>query len=191
MTTPQISTEPSLDRYRSYLLLLARMQLDGRAQSKLDPSDVVQQTLLEAHTFEHQFVGDREGFVAWLRKALVNNLRDAIRALRRGKRDIRRETSLDADVERSSAQLAALVPADISSPSRRASRNEDLVRLAAALEQLPDAQRQAVVLHHLHGWPLQETAAKLGRSDAATAGLLHRGLKKLKQLMADAAESTP
>jgi RNA polymerase sigma-70 factor, ECF subfamily len=186
MSTPPPQTEPSLDRYRSYLLLLARMQLDHRAQAKLDPSDVVQQTLLEAHAYQHQFVGDREGFVAWLRKALVNNMRDALRALRRGKRDIRRETSLDADIERSSARLAEMLPADISSPSRRAGRNEDLIRLATALDGLPDGQRQAVVLHHLHGWPLSETAAKLGRSDAATAGLLHRGLKKLKQLMQQA-----
>jgi len=185
MSPPPPHTEPSLDRYRSYLLLLARMQLDHRAQAKLDPSDVVQQTLLEAHAFQHQFVGDQEGFVAWLRKALVNNLRDALRALRRGKRDIRREMSLDADIERSSARLAEMLPADISSPSRRAGRNEDLIRLAVALDGLPDGQRQAVVLHHLHGWSLTETAARLGRSDAATAGLLHRGLKKLKQLMAE------
>jgi RNA polymerase sigma-70 factor (ECF subfamily) len=186
---PPPQQEPSLDRYRSYLLLLARMQLDGRAQSKLDPSDVVQQTMLEAHAFQHQFVGDPERFIAWLRKALVNNLRDALRALRRGKRDIRRETSLDADVERSSARLADILPADHSSPSRRAGRNEDLIRLAVALDALPEAQRQAVVLHHLHGWPLAETAARLDRTEAATAGLLHRGLKKLKQLMQDKTQS--
>jgi RNA polymerase sigma-70 factor (ECF subfamily) len=175
--------DPTLDRFRSYLLLLARMQLDGRAQSKLDPSDVVQQTLLEAHEKLPQFRGDDEGLAAWLRRALANNLRDALRALRRVKRDVRRETSLEAELERSSAQLGGLLADDASSPSRKVGRNEELLRLAAALEQVPEAQRRAIVLHHLHGWSLAETAVELKRSQAATAGLLHRGLKRLRELM--------
>lgn len=183
MTPPTDDPERSLDQYRSYLLLLARLQLDVRAQSKLDPSDVVQQTLLEAHAKRDQFQGNSAGLAAWLRQALANNLRDALRALRRGKRDLRRETSLETALEQSSAKLGDLLAAGGSSPSRRIGRNEELLRLAVALEQLPEAQRQAVVLHHLHGWTLAETAAKLERTDGATAGLLHRGLKRLRELM--------
>lgn len=172
-----------LDRYRSYLLLLARLQLDTRAQQKLDPSDIVQQTLLEAHAKQHQFQGNDEGLAAWLRRALANNLRDAVRALRRGKRDARREVSIEVSVERSSARLGDWLAAQHSSPSQKAARNEDLLRIAAALESLPDAQREAVVLHHLQGWSLSEVAGRLERSDAAVAGLLHRGLQQLRRIM--------
>ncbi|MDX1948043.1 MAG: sigma-70 family RNA polymerase sigma factor [Pirellulaceae bacterium] len=174
-----------LERYRSYLLILARMQLEARPRSKLDPSDIVQQTMLEAHAKQGQFTGDDAGLAAWLRRALANNLKDALRALRRDKRDIARERSLEAAVEQSSAQLAGWLAAADSSPSQRAARNEDLLRLAEALQVLPAAQRDAIVLHHLQGHPLTEVARQLERTEPAVAGLLHRGLKKLRELMSE------
>jgi RNA polymerase sigma-70 factor (ECF subfamily) len=120
---------------------------------------------------------------AWLRQALANNLRDAWRAARREKRDVRREQPLQEAVEQSSAKLQNMLAAAQSSPSQRAVRNEDLLRLADALARLPESQRQALVLHHLQGFSLKETALTLGRADAAVAGLLHRGLKLLRELM--------
>jgi RNA polymerase sigma-70 factor (ECF subfamily) len=173
----------SLEEYRSYLLLLARMQLDPGPRNRIDASDIVQQTLLEAHAKADQFHGDDSALAAWLRQALVNNLRDAWRALRKAKRDIRRERALPEAVEQSSARLEGMLAAPHSSPSQRAVRNEDLLRLADALVQLPETQREAIVLHHLQGCSLAETAQTLGRTDSAVAGLLHRGLKKLRELM--------
>ncbi len=175
--------EQAVEQYRSYLLLLARMQLDARAQHKVEASDVVQHTLLEAHAKRQQFAGDEGGFAAWLRTALANNIRDALRRARRQKRDVARERSLEAAVEDSSQRLGQWLAADATSPSMQAVRNEDLLRMADALLKLPDAQRDAVVLHHLHGWTLGEVAERLARTDAAVAGLLHRGLRKLKELM--------
>jgi len=159
------------------------MQLDGRAAAKVDASDIVQQTLLEAHAKQEQFVGNDDALAAWLRRALINNLRDTMRALRRGKRDIRREASLDDQLNQSSMRLGALLAANQSSPSQQVVRSEALLRLAAALEQLPEPQREAIVRHHLQGWPVLEVASKMGKSDAAVAGLLFRGLRKLKELM--------
>ncbi len=173
----------ALEQFRSYLLLLARMQIDPGPRHRIDPSDIVQQTLLEAHAKANQFHGDDSALAAWLRQALVNNLREAWRALRRDKRDIRREQALEDAVAQSSARLQAILAAPDSSPSQRAVRNEDLLRLAGALTQLPPAQREAIVLHHLQSCSLAETARRLGRTDAAVAGLLHRGLKKLREIM--------
>jgi RNA polymerase sigma-70 factor (ECF subfamily) len=183
MKSGDASRQRSLEEFRSYLLLLARMQLDPGPRNRIDPSDIVQQTLLEAHAKADQFHGDDSALAAWLRQALVNNLRDAWRSLHRDRRDVRREQALEQAVDRSSARLQGMLAAHQSSPSQRAVRNEDLLRLADALGQMPRAQREAIVLHHLQDCSLSETARSLGRTDAAVAGLLHRGLKRLREIM--------
>jgi RNA polymerase sigma-70 factor, ECF subfamily len=183
MTHEDAPRKRSLEEFRSYLLLLARIQVDPGPRNRIDPSDIVQQTLMEAHAKADQFQGDESALAAWLRQALVNNLRDAWRAMRRDKRDLRREQALHSAVEQSSARLAGMLAAPPSSPSQRAVRNEDLIHLADALNQLPEAQREAIVLHHLQGCTLSETARDLGKTDAAVAGLLHRGLRNLREIM--------
>lgn len=177
----------ALAGYRAYLSLLARLQLDGRMRGKLDPSDVVQQTLLEAHAKRDQFRGTTEAErAAWLRQMLAHNLADAFRALGRAKRDVKRERSLDVALDASSCRLEAWLAADQSSPSQHAVKQEQQLRLADALTELPAAQRDAVVLHHLQGLSLAALARELDRSEPAVAGLLHRGLKKLRELLKEA-----
>jgi RNA polymerase sigma-70 factor (ECF subfamily) len=177
-------SDQALIRFRSYLAVLARVQLDGRLRAKLDASDIVQQTLLEAYEKRSQFRGATESeLAAWLRKILAHNLADAIRMLRRAKRDVRMERSLEAAVEDASSRFDRWIAADVETPSQAAQRNERLVLLADAVAQLPDAQRDAVTLHHLEGWPLARIARRLGRTEPAVAGLLHRGLKRLRELM--------
>src|SRR5262245_14866136 len=173
---------PALERYRPDLLLLARLRLDPRLRGKLDASDVVQQTLLEAHQARGQcrVTGEAE-VAAWLRKILAHNLANALRDFLRDKRDVRREQSLEAAVEESSRRLDAWLAAEQSSPSERAARHEQGVRLAGALTELPEAQREALTLHHLESWPLEEVARHLGRSREAVAGLIKRGLQELRK----------
>jgi RNA polymerase sigma-70 factor (ECF subfamily) len=77
------------------------------------------------------------------------------------------------------------------SPSGKVAKNEQVVRLAGALVQLPEKQRQAIELYHLQGLPLVEVGRRLDRSPAALAGLLHRGLKNLKQLLDTVDEAKP
>src|SRR5262249_41351606 len=140
-----------LEQFRDYLRLLARLRLDPRLRAKLDPSDVVQQTLLEAHKGRDQFRGRTFAErAAWLRQILARNLANAARDLGRDKRDVARERSLEAAAEESAARLAA----EQSSPSERAQREEEAVRLAHALATLPEAQREVVLLRHCQGWSL-------------------------------------
>jgi RNA polymerase sigma-70 factor, ECF subfamily len=181
MSTPD--PLPEIEQYRSYLLLLARMQLD--AQNHVEASDVVQVTLLEAYAMRAQFTGNEAALAAWLRQALANNLRDAWRNARRQKRDVRREISLEVALDESSSRLANCLAVDHSTPSRVASRNEELLKLSDCLMQLAELQREAIVLHHLQGWKLKEVAEKLNRSEAAVAGLLHRGLQQLRIAMSN------
>ncbi len=171
-----------LERYRAYLGLLARLQIDPRLRAKIDLSGVVQQTLGEAHHVLREGDGHTdEERLAWLRKSLANNLKDELRKLNTGMRDIRRERSLDAALNDSSQRLEDWLTASGLSPSAQMARAEEAVRLAAALATLPEAQREALVLQHWHGWKIAEIAEHLGRTRTAVAGLLKRGLAKLRE----------
>jgi RNA polymerase sigma-70 factor (ECF subfamily) len=173
---------PALERFRGYLHLLARLHLDPRLRAKLTPSDVVQQTLLQAYQGLAGLRGATDAeLAAWLRRILAHNMAHAVRDLGRAKRDIGRERSLEEAVDASSARLEAWLAAEQSSPSQQAARNEQLLRLAEALTELPEAQREAVVQHYWQGRSLAEIGAELGRTLAAVAGLLHRGLKQLRR----------
>lgn len=176
--------ERPVEGYRDYLRLLARTQLGPRLQAKLDASDVAQQAILQAHEARGQFRGTTEAEkLAWLRAILANVLAAAARRFDARARDVGRERSLENDLELSSSRLECLFAADQTSPSQRAVRGEELLRLAAALARLPDDQRQVVELHHLRGLPVAEVAVQVGRTRAAVVGLLFRGLKRLRQLL--------
>ena len=87
-------------------MLLARLKLDRKLRGKLDASDVVQQTLLEAHQALESFRGDDlAAQAAWLRQILARNLANAVRDLTRAKRDVRKERSLQAELDNSASQL--------------------------------------------------------------------------------------
>jgi RNA polymerase sigma-70 factor (ECF subfamily) len=173
-----------VERYREYLRVLARLQVDPRLQAKVDPSDLVQQTLLRAHEKRDQFRGTTEAeLTAWLRQILADQLAKALRRYATGARDLNLERSLEDALGASSARLERWLAVEGESPSERADRNEQLLRLAEALERLPDDQRQAVELHYIKGTTLAEVGEQLGRGKRAVAGLLFRGLKKLRQLL--------
>ncbi len=185
------ASPPQLAPFRGYLLLLARLHWNPRLAGKLDPSDVVQQTLVQAWKGLPDFRGQTEAEMrAWLRQILARQLANLARDFGRENRDIRREVSLDAPagagVNDSSARLEAWLGDDQSSPSQRADRNEHLERLADALAALPEPQQDAVTLHHLHGISVNEIAARMERSPAAIAGLLKRGLRALREQLSAA-----
>ena len=176
----------SLERYRDYLHLLARLQIDPQVQAKLDASDLVQETLLKAHQKLAQFRGGSDAELAsWLRQILANQLVDEMRRLHGPAHDVALERSLQIAVDDSASRIEAWLAAEGSSPSHVISRHEDLARLAEALAKLPLDQRTAVELKHIKGQTVAQISAQMKRSETAVGGLLRRGVKRLRELMAE------
>jgi RNA polymerase sigma-70 factor (ECF subfamily) len=165
-------------RYSAYLHLLARLNLPRRLRRVLSASDVAHDTILKAHRKREQFRGQTEAqYRGWLRGILANALADAARV---------REPDLLRTLEQSSAWLEGRVVVDAPSPSEHVGRAEQLRRLAEGLTQLSEDERTAVAMRYLQDppCPLPEIARKLGRPTAkAVAGLLARGLEKLRGLL--------
>lgn len=171
-----------LESYRTYLQTLARLQIGPDLQAKLDPADVVQQTLLTAHLARDQFRGTTDAEqTAWLRQILATTFAQELRRFRRGKRSVGFERSLNDALDDSSHRLEAMIAVEGSSVSHKAIRHEELLRLAEALEALPAEQRHAVELKHLTGWRLDAISEQMGRTKQSVAGLLRRGMKELRE----------
>jgi RNA polymerase sigma-70 factor (ECF subfamily) len=191
MEQPANTAKPSLDRFREYLTLLARSHLHPGNRFKIESSDIVQQTLLEACEQRDQFRGQSDAeLAAWLKQVLVRNLADAVRGCQRAKRDVRRERPLEAAIEDSFCRAENRLASTDPSPSEQAIRIEQKLRLAECLATLPDDYREVVVLHHLHGWTVEQVAGHLQRTESSVAGLLRRGLKRLREIMQEREEST-
>jgi RNA polymerase sigma-70 factor (ECF subfamily) len=170
-----------LQRHRVYLCLVARRHLDRRLWRLVDPSDVVQGTLLDAHRNWEHYRGQTEAErVAWLRKILLNDLRDAIRKF--GRIDDH-EQQLHQALDQSSCRIEASLAAEQTSPSEQAQQHEKLRWLADKLALLPECEREVVTLYHFFALKQIEIAEHLGLTRPAVAGLYRRALTRLRQLL--------
>jgi RNA polymerase sigma-70 factor (ECF subfamily) len=170
-----------LEAYRSYLTLLARVQLGRHVQSKVDPSDLVQEAFLEAHRDFHQFQGQTDAeLLAWLRRLLVHNLANEVRRYRTQRRDLRLERQLAAELDESSQALERGLIAAGSSPSARAARSEEGLRLAEALERLPADARDVLLLRHFQRLTFPEIARRLGKTLDTVKHVWLRSLGRLR-----------
>jgi RNA polymerase sigma-70 factor (ECF subfamily) len=177
-----------LECYRSYLSLLARVQIGQRLQGKVDAADLVQETFLEAHRHFAQFRGAGEGeLVAWFRQILAGVLANLVRRFyHTRRRDVRLERELADALDESSRALGRSLAAPGSTPSQRAARREQVLLLVEALARLPEDYREVIILHHLEGLSFPEVAGRMGRSVDSVKNLWARGLAQLRRLLGGA-----
>jgi RNA polymerase sigma-70 factor (ECF subfamily) len=175
-----------LERYRPLLrVLLRQVQLDPRLQRRFDASDLIQEAFLRAVQNLPGFRGTTEAeLVKWLEQILATAVADAFRREHAQKRDVALEQNLANAFSESSARLERYLCDGQSSPSQQAARQEEFLRLAEALEGLPEDERDAIIHRHLMGLPIEEIAARLGRTPKAVAGLLYRAQRRLRGLLA-------
>jgi RNA polymerase sigma-70 factor (ECF subfamily) len=176
-----------LEHFRSYLELLARMEIGRRLQTKIDTADVVQDTYLDAHRSFKSFRGSSEKeFVAWLRSIFATRLSMLLRHyLGTQGRDLRREQGLEINLDQTSQLLERGLFAAGNTPSQSVMQREQGVILAEALARLPEDYREIVMLRHLEDLPFADAAARMNRSVDSVQKLWVRALARLKSLMAD------
>jgi len=180
MIEPQ-QFQPEL--FRNYLRVLANVALRSRPvlQKKIDASDLVQTALLQAIEALPQFRGlTEQEFAAWLRRILANKLEDKARHFRRQKRDAAVEESFQETLDDSARRLVQIA-ADTTTPSEHVMQNEKAHYIAQCLAALPPDQQMVVELHHLGEYTISEIAQRMNKSNASVAGLLRRGLQKLRE----------
>ena len=180
MEPSEIPQAQSLERFREYLKLLARLQLGARPTASVDPSDVAHRTLIDAFEKCVQSRGrTRAEQAAWLRTILSRNVADLVRAQGHKKHDVPPETSLDRELDESSARLGSWLAVEQPTRYEHSQSHERAIMLADALARLPEDQREVLIRHYLLGCSPAEIGAALGRSISAVGGLLRRGLKQL------------
>ena len=173
-----------LEKYRNYLLFLAKMQLDSRLLGKLDAADIVQETFMEAARSFSQFRGEEDGqFTAWLRQILVSKLAAAARHyLGTRRRDVRLEQHLHTRVDQSSLFLDHLL-CTLSTPSLKVRREETRQQLLEALAQLPEHYREVLQLRHLENLTFPQIAQRMGRTEDSVQKIWVRALGQIRGMM--------
>lgn len=171
---------PLLELYRPFLTLLARLEVGSRLQGKADPADLVQEAFLEASRHFPGFRGSTEPeLAAWLRGILAGCAGHLVRRFYGTRaRDIRLERPLP---DGSSPAGDGALAAGQSSPSQRASRREQAVLLADALDRLAPDHREVVILRHLEGLTFPEVARRMGRTLDSVEKLWVRAIARLRR----------
>jgi RNA polymerase sigma-70 factor (ECF subfamily) len=169
-----------LEKHREVLRILAERDLGERLRRRVDASDIVQQTFLIAHCNFDQFRGESDSqLAAWLRQILNQNVQEAVRRhVHTQHRTVTQEVSLQSA---GTTSLPLDPVANDPTPSHLVARREAASELLTALESLPDDQRQVVQFKHLDCWSVAQIADSLGKSEAAVAGLLRRGVVALRE----------
>jgi RNA polymerase sigma-70 factor (ECF subfamily) len=175
-----------LKRHQKKLRRLIALRLDPRLAARLDPSDIVQESLAEADRRLDRYVRERPlPFYPWLRQlALERLVAQRRRHLRAGRRSVLREEAEPLRLpDHSADELAEQLLAGGDSPSAGLHREELRERVRAALEALPEPEREVLVLRYLEQMSAAEVAAVLAITEAAAKKRALRALRRLRSAL--------
>jgi RNA polymerase sigma-70 factor (ECF subfamily) len=175
-----------LVRHRERLRRMVALRMDHRLAARIDPSDVVQEALIEADRHLEAYLRDRPlPFYPWLRQFAWQRLRHVHRLhIDAQRRSVTREEPWEMPLpDHSAFDLARRLLAAGSSPSRHLIRDEMHARVRSALEQLDPRDREVLVLRYLEGMTTDEIAAVVGVRSGAIKMRHLRALERLRGLL--------
>ncbi len=178
-----------LDRHRAALRRMVAARLDRALAGRVDPSDVVQNVLIEAHGRLSEYLRDpRMPFHAWLRALARDDVIDMHRRHRQASRrsvDREQRMSHPACADYSSFDLAGRLRDPELTPAAAMLRKELDGRFAEALEKLDDEDREIVLMRHFEYMGNGEVAQALGLSPAAAGMRYLRALRTLRVILGE------
>jgi RNA polymerase sigma-70 factor (ECF subfamily) len=176
-------------RHREPLRRMIMLRLDHRLGGRVSPSDILQETYVDAmKRVPHFFENPEMPFFIWLRWIAGQRLVEVHRQhLGARMRDAGLEVSLHQGypATASSTCLAAHLAGGLTSPSLAAIRGEMVAQLEAALERLDPIDREVLALRHFEELSNNEVAALLGIQKAAASKRYVRALERLKGALAE------
>ncbi len=169
-------------RHQAYLHRLVELRLDSRLRPRVDPSDVVQEAYVEAlNRLSGYLQRPVLPFRLWLRQiAFDRTLKARRHHLGTARRSLEKEVPLP---EQSSLILARQLLAPDSTPSQQLDHRELVHRLRQAVAQLPESDREVVMLRHFEGLSNRETACLLGIDPAAASKRHGRAMLRLHRIL--------
>jgi RNA polymerase sigma-70 factor (ECF subfamily) len=169
-------------RHRPYLCRFVALSLDPKLRARLDPSDLVQEAHLEAVRRLPAYLAQSPmPFRLWLRQIAQDHLRNARRDhVETARRSVQREVPLP---DHSAHLLAQQLLASGSTPSQQLHQDELARRLRGALAQLPEVDREILLLRNCEELSYQEASYVLGIEPAAARKRHSRALLRLHQVL--------
>jgi len=177
-------------RHSARLRRMVAVRMDRRLVSRLDPSDVVQETLIEALRLLPDYLRDRPmPFYPWLRQIAWNRLVDLHRRhILSKRRSLDREVRLDLPLDEPSAyQLVELLLARESAPAARMLREELRYRVRKAIDRLSPEFREVLILRQIEQLSIEEIAAVLAVPQGTVKSRHFRALGQLRELLDESA----
>jgi RNA polymerase sigma-70 factor (ECF subfamily) len=178
--------------FRNRLRRMVEMRISPRLAGRIDPSDVVQETLVEAaQRFEDYCRKPTLSPYLWLRFLTLQRLNILYR---RHVGTRKRSTSCESplpNVEATSIALAEWFVDSGTSPSQAAVRREQRDILLQALTSMAPRDRELLTLRHFEQLSLEEAAQALGISLVAARRRYYRALERLQDLIAPLLETSP
>jgi RNA polymerase sigma-70 factor (ECF subfamily) len=175
-------------RHRNKLRAMIQIRLDPLLRSKLDPSDILQDSFLDASRRLPEYLERRPmPLHLWFRFLTAQKLRDHHRRLLGAHaRDARREISMFGEPMpgASSVVLVARLAAEGPSPSQMAMRSELMAQLEKALDEMDPVDREILALRHFECLSNIEVARLLSLEESTASKRYIRALERLKGVLA-------
>lgn len=173
-----------LERYMSRILKIVRMRLGPKLRSKMESMDVVQEVMIRAiNGFEKFDAKNEAAFLHWISKLVQNEIRDLADYHGAAKRDLKKEMQKKPDFSTESSVLSKIPANSEYRPSFQIRLKEEVLELEVALDQLPENQRDIIVMRQYEGMSFKEIGEELGSSEDAARMQYARAMDKLTDLL--------